>query len=184
MSTRVFLGLSAANSGTGITPYCGLYLDPSGNLFISKYNNNVNVVTPPLGSLSVPLVLSNTYLIVLGYTFSTNRDIVGDEFDLWLNPTALGRYYDNMVPPPTISTTTGSDLPVVQSFCYICPAILASSLSLLFYLDEVRVATNIWDTVTPSGCFRGRTAYWSVGRTVGVFQSSCPAPKRIVIIGS
>ncbi len=155
VSTRVFLGMGggSTNTGsTGLTPYCALYLDQFGNLSISKYNNDVNVVTPPLGSPSVPVVLSNTYLVVLRYTFSTNTEIVGNEFDLWLNPSPIGD--DNNVPPPTISTTSGTDLPFIQSFLYICPSILASSYSLLFFMDELRVGTN-WSAVTPPSCSPG-----------------------------
>lgn len=126
---------SGSNPGPGAT----LWVDSSGRLLISK-NNNTTIPTDPITS---PLVVSNTYLVVMRYTFNTGS-ATDDEVDLWLNPLPFGD--NNNIPTPTLKTTTGADITMLQNVAYF----QASGPPGVF-IDEIRVA-NDWATVTPKSC--------------------------------
>ena len=57
------------------------------------------------------------------------------------------------IPAPTLVTTNGSDATSLQSVYYLAPS---SQGGALFYLDELRIATD-WGLVTPPSCSPGTT---------------------------
>ncbi len=142
MANVVFVALSGASSGTNCTPFSGVYIDSLRRLTISKNSSSFSAGGPPY---TAPLITNSTYLVVLRYKF--NPDTGVDEFALWLNPTSLGN--DSVIPAPTISTTDGANMPIIQSFAYVYPSSwYYEDDTLAFSMDELRVATN-WAGVTP-----------------------------------
>lgn len=141
-TTMAIIGLgNSGNPASGSNPGPGatLWVDSSGRLLITK-NNNATIPTSPV---SAPLVISNTYLVVMRYTFNTTST-TDDEVDLWVNPLPFGD--NSTVPAPTLSTTTGTDINMLQNVAYFQisgpPGV---------FIDEIRVATD-WASVTPKSC--------------------------------
>jgi autotransporter-associated beta strand protein len=133
--------LNGNNSGTP-NPGSGasVWVTSLGQLKVGKNNS-----TTPAATVTSPLVISNTYLVVLAYRFQTNAD----EVDLWVNPTSLGN--NGNVPPPTIFTTNNADSAMIQSVCLYAPS---STPIMTNLFDEIRVDTN-WAGVTPNSCSPG-----------------------------
>jgi autotransporter-associated beta strand protein len=141
---RVIFGLSST-TGTGPNGNATVWVDALGQLSIGKVNSaTLTYIAGP----TMPLTPTNTYLVVLAYKFISGST-TNDEVDLWLDPIPLGNA--SVIPPPTLITTNGSDAPSLQSVYYLSPT---SQGTALFYLDEIRVATD-WASVMPLGCLPG-----------------------------
>jgi pectate lyase len=140
-TTNRLVGYLRSDTSQG-TPHAGIFLDESNQLSVSK-----NSLTPAAANTSA-LNNNQTYLVVLRYKWIS---AVGgdDEVALWLNPGSLG-VAEGLVPTPTISTTSGSDLATMASFMIGNRSAAGDgTASGTQWMDEVRVATN-WAGVTPS----------------------------------
>lgn len=133
-----FFGLSPTTSGTLNHSGATIFITPAGQLQIAK-----NSLTPATNT-TYTLTISNTYLLVLRYKYNTGSP---DQVDLWVNPTSLGN--NATIPLPTITTTNNANVTTFGSVAYY-----QAALPTLFYLDEIRVATN-WSGVTPTNAAPG-----------------------------
>ena len=155
-STASFFGLSPTATVGGSVNHSGavIFVDPQGHLLVAK-----NSLTPATNT-TYTLTISNTYLLVLRYKYNTGSP---DQVDLWVNPTSLGN--DATVPAPTITTTNNANVASFGSVAYF-----QAPLPTLFYLDEIRVATN-WSGVTPTNAPPGNL-YSVTGGGVGCAGAS------------
>jgi autotransporter-associated beta strand protein len=135
-NTAAFFGLTASSSGSVSHSGAVIYINPAGYLQIAKNNSST-----PATNATYTLTVSNTYLLVLRYKYNPGNL---DQVDLWVNPTSLGN--DAAIPAPTITTTNNSNL---ATNYFGAVAYFQAALPTLFYLDEIRVATN-WSGVTPT----------------------------------
>jgi autotransporter-associated beta strand protein len=145
--TYAFLGLGnlaagSSTAGAGAT----VWVDSLGRLLVSKNNS----ATAPTTPATMPLTFSNTYLVVVRYTFNSGTTS-DDQVDLWLNPLPFGD--NNNVPASNFSTTTGTDATILQSLGYyqIQQAGGVPNIS----IDEIRVGKD-WASVTPKSCSPGQ----------------------------
>jgi hypothetical protein len=132
------------SSGTGgsITPGVAVFLEPNGQVSISKYDLANAVET------GVSLSLEQTYLIVGRYTVVSGSD--NDPFDIWINPSpaTLG-VPEASVPTPTLSITTGPDQTWLYGFYFTSKAgTTAWQGGAQFVVDDLRLGTT-WADVTP-----------------------------------
>lgn len=166
---RIITCLSSASSSAGIPPVnLGVYVDAWGHLILTK-NNNPQSDPPYDAPMTSPLIESNTYLVVIRYTFNPGTD--DDEVALWLNPTHLGDGYN--VSTPDITYSNGTDATVIQSLAYMCPT--ASPIA-TFNWDEVRIATN-WFFPPPPPCDCGSNLHV-------ICEGNCCAPCPVGLDGS
>jgi len=143
VSDRLLFGLGAATGGSGADGGAAVWLDPSGRLKISK-NSTATAAT----STTYPLVISNTYLVVFRYQVNPTN-IMPDQVDLWLNPGALGE--DSNIPTPDLTTTNNANARTFNSMTFN-----GNAPTHVFYMDEIRVATN-WSNVTTPTSWAGNT---------------------------
>lgn len=122
-------------------------MDTQNRLMVAKNSST------PAPATTYGLALSNTYLLVLRYKYNPGSSS-DDSVDLWLNPTSLGN--DAMMPAPTLSTTNNNDVAAFGSVAYFQEIAVANNGVGLYFIDEIRVATN-WAGVTPTNCSPGAT---------------------------
>jgi len=132
-SRRVAYFRNSTSSGNASA---GVFLNAANQLQLVKSGDTPAAVTTD------PLV-PGTHLIVFAYRWISAAS-GDDEVALWLNPTALG-VAEPEVPPPTISTTSGSDVTTLNAF-FISHRTEASGV---LCLDEVRIGRT-WADVTPT----------------------------------
>jgi hypothetical protein len=115
----------------------GIWLTTSNTLAISKSSNSA------WGADSTAPLSAGAHLVALRYKF--NPDVDDDEVALWVDPGSLGAPEAN-VPPPTLTLTTGADVPSLSSFLlyHVGTEVVAS-----MFLDEFRIA-NTWAEVAPT----------------------------------
>jgi len=137
-SKRLFAKLDNATTGNGSGSMAGVWSTSSNTLAISKSSNS-----SPSADTGVALS-PGVHLVVLRYTF--NADVDDDEVALWVDPTALG-VSEGSVPPPTLTTTSGTDVASLSSFYvyHIGSEVVASIM-----IDEIRIGTS-WADATPTG---------------------------------
>jgi len=102
--------------------------------------------TSIVSSATPPLVIGQTYLVVVRYNFVPGPN--NDTIDLWLNPTSLG-VAETSVPPATIAgyaNTTLADAPNLQAFYLVSPN--SNTGNERWFLAQLRIGTT-WAQVTP-----------------------------------
>jgi hypothetical protein len=131
-----FFGLSSstAYASGSVANGAVLFISPQGGIQVAKNSNT------PATNATYTLTISNTYLVVLRYKF--NAPGTPDQVDVWIDPTSLGN--DATMPAPTFTTTNNANVASLGSVAYY-----QSAGPTLFFLDEIRVATN-WAGVTPT----------------------------------
>jgi autotransporter-associated beta strand protein len=143
-TTWQFFGLTTNIPTTGVEPKgASVSFDTSGRLLIAKDS------VSPATNATYALVTNTTYLVVIRYKFNPGAP---DQVDLWLDPTSLGD--DASVPAPTITTTNNAN--VSANYFGGVAYFQTTAHPTLFYLDEIRVATN-WAAVTPTTPAPGTT---------------------------
>ncbi|MDR3458182.1 MAG: hypothetical protein P4N60_12090 [Verrucomicrobiae bacterium] len=157
-ATAAFFGLTANTGGSSVSHVGAVvYINPAGALQIAKNNSST-----PSTNATYSLSLSNTYLLVIRYKYNPGAL---DQVDLWLDPTALGN--DAAVPAPTLTITNNANL---ATNYFGAVGYFQSAGPSLFYVDEIRVATN-WSGVTPANVPAGMS-YSVTGGGVGCAGAS------------
>jgi hypothetical protein len=126
-----FLTSSSANSANGTVN--GIFLNSSMQLGISKNSSSAPNALDTLTTLS----LNTTYFVVVGYTFNG----VGNEYDLWLDPTPGGSQ-----PAADVSYTGGTDMSSLSYF-FLQQRNNTSNFGAVWDFDELRIGTA-WSDVT------------------------------------
>jgi hypothetical protein len=117
----------------------GCWVNISNQLLIGKTS-----MTAPAAAVTTPLTANTTHLVVLKYKW-TSAAAGDDVVSLFLDPIPG----DNEPAAPTLSTASGSDAGVLQSFYCIQGSASGVYKTGSFLVDEIRVSTN-WADVTPS----------------------------------
>lgn len=143
----------AGNSDTHI--FSSVWLAPDYGLVIDKDEDGGGVFaneTPALAT-NVP------NLIVLRY-----KSVAGgnDEMDIWVNPPGLGN--DNLIPPPTISSTNGPNITDFNGVM-LSERKEPNYQENVFQIDELRLGSD-WSSVTPSTTAPGPLFGMTGGGTV------------------
>jgi autotransporter-associated beta strand protein len=139
----VCLSDAPTNEGSGFPNMDAVvYVNAQNGLVIAKNTGNTATAEPPTNATpTAPLLTNNTYLVVFRYKPSPGTN--ADEVDLWINPTPLG--VNTTIPPPTISSTTGTNASgVLDSFYYLSPS---GAPVVSTFIDEIHISTN-WSDVT------------------------------------
>lgn len=135
--------------------------------------------TATFSSTTAVIATNVPHLIVVRYLVKTGGN---DEMDLWLDPTPFGN--DGSVPPPTLTTTNGSN---IASFNAVIlnnrksspPTAPLIPTAHVFYVDEIRLG-DTFSEVTPLA-----TAVPGPTFTVTGGGTTCPSsPPDVALSGS
>lgn len=160
-NNRLFAKFETATSGTGSGggggAMAGLWLTSTNTLGISK-----STTAAPDGTATTPELTTGTHLVVARYTWNGGTD--DDEVALWLDPGSLNAPEAN-VPAPTLTITTGTDVPSISTFYIHHPQ--SGTVPAGFFMDEIRIATTWADvTSTQALCTAASIAASPVNQTV------------------
>jgi len=151
--------ISGTGSGGGGGAMAGIWLTSTNTLGISK-----STTAAPDGTAVTPALTAGTHLVVAKYTWNGGTD--DDEVALWLDPTfASFNVPEANIPSPTLTITSGTDVPSISSFYIHHPQ--SGSVPAGFFMDEIRIATTWADvTSTQALCIAASIATPPVNQTV------------------
>ena len=125
-----------SNSDTRI--FASVWLTPDYGILIDKNEDGGGTFTA-----ETLLVTNSPNLIVLRYKVVAGGN---DELDMWINPPALGS--DSLIPPPTIITTNGPNIPEFNGII-LSQRKEPNYQEDTFQFDELRLGSD-WAFVTPA----------------------------------
>jgi hypothetical protein len=136
----IFNLVTNAVSGSSDTRiFASVWLTPDYAIVIDKNEDGGGTFTAETPTL----VTNSPNLIVLRYKAVPGGN---DEMDMWINPPALGN--DGLVPPPTISTTNGPNIPAFNGVI-LSQRKEPNYQEDVFQFDEMRLGSD-WAFVTPA----------------------------------
>lgn len=132
--------------------FSSVWLTPDYAIVIDKNEDGGGTFTAETPTL----VTNSPNLIVLRYKVVPGGN---DEFDIWVNPPALGS--DSLIPPPTISTTNGPNIPDFNGVLF-SQRKEPNYQENVFQIDELRLGSD-WAWVTPATPSPGTTSFGLTG---------------------